>query len=638
MFEYIRTHQKLMQILLAIVIVPSFVFVGVSGYQSFDDSATAVAKIDGKTLSQQDWEAAQRRQLDNLRQRMGQQYDQKLFDTPEFKQNILETLVAERSINAEVIRSHMTIGDAALQKYILGQGLTKADGSFDMERYQALLAAQGMTPQMYEARVRQELAFQQLTSGIESSGFAPRTVSKMISDIGAQERDVQELVLPISEFLPQVKVTDEMVKAFYDKNPKLFELPEQAKIEYLLLNADAVAAQVTVSDEEVAAYYKSNAARFTAPETRRASHILVAVNKDATAAQKAAAKAKADAIAAEVRKAPATFAAVAKAKSEDPASAELGGDLNVIEKGALPKAVEDAIFALKQGDISTPVESEFGYHVLTVTELKAATTKPLDEVKGDIAADLKKQKAAKKYSEMAEAFSNTVYEQADSLKPAADKTGLKIESAAGLSRTPSPMLGAAPFNNAKFLTALFSEDSLKNKRNTEAVEIAPSTLIAGRIVEYKPASKRPLAEVDAAIRQRVTMEEALSMARKAGEAKLAAAKKDGNAEGFGEVKSISRSKVEGINQAAALAVLKADVSKLPAYVGVDLPGQGYGLYRIGKVHQPAQQDEARRKAEQEQIGNIISQQEMYGYVESLKSKAKVKMLRPSLTAKTDEAK
>ncbi|MGB9989734.1 SurA N-terminal domain-containing protein [Massilia sp. SM-13] len=638
MFEYIRTHQKLMQILLAIVIVPSFVFVGVSGYQSFDDSATAVAKIDGKTLSQQDWEAAQRRQLDNLRQRMGQQYDQKLFDTPEFKQNILETLVAERSINAEVIRSHMTIGDAALQKYILGQGLTKADGSFDMERYQALLAAQGMTPQMYEARVRQELAFQQLTSGIESSGFAPRTVSKMISDIGAQERDVQELVLPISEFLPQVKVTDEMVKAFYDKNPKLFELPEQAKIEYLLLNADAVAAQVTVSDEEVAAYYKSNAARFTAPETRRASHILVAVNKDATAAQKAAAKAKADAIAAEVRKAPATFAAVAKAKSEDPASAELGGDLNVIEKGALPKAVEDAIFALKQGDISTPVESEFGYHVLTVTELKAATTKPLDEVKGDIAADLKKQKAAKKYSEMAEAFSNTVYEQADSLKPAADKTGLKIESAAGLSRTPSPMLGAAPFNNAKFLTALFSEDSLKNKRNTEAVEIAPSTLIAGRIVEYKPASKRPLAEVDAAIRQRVTMEEALSMARKAGEAKLAAAKKDGNTEGFGEVKSISRSKVEGINQAAALAVLKADVSKLPAYVGVDLPGQGYGLYRIGKVHQPAQQDEARRKAEQEQIGNIISQQEMYGYVESLKAKAKVKMLRPSLTAKTEEAK
>lgn len=638
MFEYIRTHQKLMQILLAIVIVPSFVFVGVSGYQSFDDSATAVAKIDGKTLSQQDWEAAQRRQLDNLRQRMGQQYDQKLFDTPEFKQNILETLVAERSINAEVIRSHMTIGDAALQKYILGQGLTKPDGSFDMDRYQALLAAQGMTPSMYESRVRQELAFQQLTSGIESSGFAPRTVSKMISDIGAQERDVQELVLPISEFLPQVKVTDEMVKAFYDKNPKLFELPEQAKIEYLLLNADAVAAQVTVSDEEVAAYYKSNAARFTAPETRRASHILVAVNKDASTGQKAAAKAKADAIAAEVRKAPATFAAVAKAKSEDPASAELGGDLNVIEKGALPKAVEDAIFALKQGDISTPVESEFGYHVLTVTELKAATTKPLDEVKGDIAADLKKQKAAKKYSEMAEAFSNTVYEQADSLKPAADKTGLKIESAAGLSRTPSPMLGAAPFNNAKFLAALFSEDSLKNKRNTEAVEIAPSTLIAGRIVEYKPASKRPLAEVDAAIRQRVTMEEALSMARKAGEAKLAAAKKDGSAEGFGEVKSISRSKVEGINQAAALAVLKADVSKLPAYVGVDLPGQGYGLYRIGKVHQPAQQDEARRKGEQEQIGNIISQQEMYGYVESLKSKAKVKMLRPSLTAKTDEAK
>lgn len=638
MFEYIRTHQKLMQILLAIVIVPSFVFVGVSGYNLGDD-ANVVAKIDGQPLTQQDWEAAQRRQLDQLRQRMGQQYDQKLFDTPEFKQNVLDTLVAERAINAEVIRSHLTIGDPALQKYILGQGLTKADGSFDLERYQALLAAQGMTPQMYEARVRQELAFQQLTTGIEGSAFAPRTVAGMISDIGSQERDVQELVMPITDFLPQVKVTDEMVKAFYDKNAKMFEVPEQAKIEYLVLNAEAVASQVTVSDEEVAAYYKTNTQRFTAPETRRASHILVALKKDASAAEKAAAKAKADAIAAEVRKAPADFAKVAKARSEDPASAEMGGDLDVVEKGSLPKPVEDTIFALKQGEISNPVESEFGYHVLTVTELKPAATKPLDEVKGEIAADLKKQKAGKKYSEMAEAFSNTVYEQADSLKPAADKLGLKIETAAGVGRNPSPMLGQAPFNNAKFLTALFSDDAVKNKRNTEAVEIAPSTLIAGRVVEFKPASKRPLAEVEAAIRQRVTMEEALAMARKAGEAKLAAAKASGDAAGFGETKTISRARAEGINRAAALAVLKADVSKLPAYVGVELPGQGYGVYRIAKVHQPAEKDEARRKAEQEQIGNILAQQEMFGYVESLKNKAKVKMLRSPLTApKTDEAK
>ena len=233
---------------------------------------------------------------------------------------------------------------------------------------------------------------------------------------------------------------------------------------------------------------------------------------------------------------------------------------------------------------------------------------------------------SKKYSELAEAFSNTLYEQSDSLKPAADKLKLKIETVDNLTRKPSPALAAAPFNNAKFLAAIFSDDSLKNKRNTEAVQAGPNVLIAGRVVEFKPASKRPLAEVDAVIRQRVTLEEAAKLARKAGEAKLAAAKASGDAAGFGEAKIVSRTKQPTINPAAAMDVLKADVSKLPAYVGVDLPGQGFGVYRIGKVAQAAAPDAARRKSELEQITGALGQQDMYNYIEVLKQKAKVKVL------------
>jgi peptidyl-prolyl cis-trans isomerase D len=422
-----------------------------------------------------------------------------------------------------------------------------------------------------------------------------------------------------------------MVKAFYDKNAKLFEVPEQARIEYVVLNAAAVADQVTASDDEVASYYKNNEKRFSEEEARRASHILIKSGAD-----KAATKAKAEAILAEVRKNPADFARIAKAKSDDPGSAEQGGDLDVLVKGTFVKPVEDAILKLKQGEISGLVESEFGYHIITVTSLKPAHTKPLDEVKGEIAAEIKKQKAGKKYSELAEVFTNTVYEQSDSLKPAADKLKLKIETAEGLNRNPSPALGQAPFNNAKFLTALFSDDAIKNKRNTEAVEVAPSTLIAGRIVEFKPASKRPLAEVDAQIRQRVTMEEALKMAHKAGEEKLAAAKKSGDAAGFGEAKLISRTKPD-FNPAAFQAAMRADVSKLPAYVGLDVPGVGYGVYRIGKVQQPAAEDAARREAEASQIGNMVAQQEMVGYVEVLKQKAKVKIIRPMNAAAPKQA-
>ncbi|MYN41072.1 peptidylprolyl isomerase [Duganella sp. FT109W] len=636
MFEFIRTHQRLMQIFLAIIIVPSFAFVGIGSYKSFGDDASTIAKIDGKPLTQQEFDNAVRNQLDNYRQRMGAQFDQKMFDTPEFKQNVLDQLIAQRAIAAEVGDSHLSIGDAQLQKAIMD--MFGGPASFDKERYIAILAAQGLRPEQNDARMRQELALQQLAVAVEGTGFAPRTVAKTLSDIAAQEREVQELLLPVADFVPQVKVTDEMVKAFYDKNSKFFEVPEQAKIEYVVLNNDAVAAQVSVTDAEVSDYYTKNVAQFTTPETRRASHILITLKKGASAADTAAAKAKAEAIVAELRKTPGDFAKVAKAKSEDPGSAEQGGDLGVIEKGVLVAPVENAIGKLKLGEISDPVQSDFGFHVLTVTELKPAVVKPLEVVKADVTDLLKKQKAAKKYSEMAEAFTNTVYEQSDSLKPVADKLGLKIETASNVSRNPSPAPGAGAFNNAKFLTALFSNDSISSKRNTEAVETAPNTLVSGRIVEFKPASKRPLAEVDAQIRQRVTMEEAAKLAFKAGEEKLAAFKKSGDATGFGAAKLVSRQKPEGINGLAMQAIMKADTSKLPAYVGVDLPGMGYGLYRIDKVQQPAAQDEAERKSQAEQIGNVIAQQEMAQYIEFLKQKAKVKILKPITKTTVTEVK
>ncbi|WP_426337942.1 SurA N-terminal domain-containing protein [Pseudoduganella sp. S-14] len=630
MFDFVRTHQKLMQIILALLIVPSFVLVGVSGVKLFGEDANTIAKVAGYPLTQQEWENAQRRQLDQMRQQMGKNFDQKAFDTPEFKQNVLDQLIAQRAVNAEIRSAHLTTSEQKVQEAISTQlpMLFKADGTFDKEQYLQILAAQGMNAGMHQEQVRHDLALQQVANGVELSGFVPRTVSKAISDFGSQEREVQEMALPVSQFLPNVKVTDDMVKAFYDKNAKLFEIPESAKIEYVVLNTDGVAAQATVSDQEVASYYESNKKRFTTEEARRASHILIKGEGD-----KAAAKAKAEAVLAEVRKNPGDFAKIAKAKSDDPGSAAQGGDLDVLVKGSFVKPVEDAILKLKQGEISELVESDFGYHIITVTELKPAHLKPLDEVKGDIAAEIKTQKAAKLYSEMSEQFTDTVFSDFESLKPVADKLKLKIETMEGVRRQPNPILDAAPFNNAKFLAALFSDDSLKNKRNTEAVEVAPQTLVSGRIVEFKPAAKKPLSEVEAAIKQQVALEEAVKAAKKAGEEKLAAAKKSGDAAGFGEAKTISRAKADGINPAAVAAVMKADAAKLPAYVGVEIPGQGYGVYRINKVGQPAEQDAARREQEGQRINQIVAQQEMTGYIDALKQKAKVKILHPIATIK-----
>lgn len=616
-----------MQILLLLLILPSFVLVGVSSYQDRGGSSDGVATVDGKKITQQEWENAQRRQIDQARQMMGAQFDQKLFDTPEAKQAILDNLVAERAINAEVARSNLTVSDAVLVKAISDiQQFRKPDGSFDKEGYYAAIAAQGMNEQQFNARMRHDMAVQQLVGSIQQTAFAPRTVSNRLSDINDQEREVQEQLFPAANFVGQVKVTDDMLKAFYDKNAALFQVPETVKAEYVVFNADAVEKSVTVSDAEIADAYNKNKARFTTPEKRSASHILINAPAGAKPADDAAAKAKAQAILDEVRKNPADFAKIAKAQSQDPGSAELGGDLGNIERGVFPaKQVEDTIYSLKDGEISGLVRSDFGYHIIKLTKLTPATQKSLDDAKPEIAAELKKTKMSSKYSELAETFSNTVYEQADSLKPVADKLGLTIQTVDGLTRTPNPALGTSPVNNDKFLKAIFSSDALTNKRNTEAVEVAPSTLVAGRVVALKPASKRPFAEVEGIIRQRVTQEEATRLARQAGEAKLAAARASGDASGFGDVKVVSRTKEPTINQTAALAVLKADTSKLPAYVGVELPGQGYGVYRIAKVSQPAQPDTARRQQEAEQIANAVGGGETYGFVEALKHKAKAKI-------------
>ena len=625
MFEFIRTHKRWMYGILLLLIIPSFVFVGMESYQS-NDSGASVATVDGQKISQQQWEDAQRRQIDQARQMMGQQFDQKMFETPEAKQAILNNLVGERAIAAEIDRSHITVSDATLQKTIMDiQQFRLPDGGLDMEGYTAALAAQGMTPEMFDQRLRRDLATQQLTGAIQATAFAPRSVTTRLSDINDQEREVQELVFPLATYLPQVKVTDAMVKAFYDKNAQLFQIPEQVKAEYVVFDAKTVEAQVQVSDVEVTDFYNKNLKNYTTPEQRTASHILITASKDASAADQAAAKKKAEAVLAEVKANPANFAAIAKANSQDPGSAQAGGDLGVVEKGLFVKSVEDAIYALKEGETSGLVQSEFGWHIIKLTGIKAASQKSLDAARAEITAQLKQQKMSAKYTELAGVFSETAYDQSDSLKPVADKLKLQIQTADNLTRTPNPALGTAPVNNAKFLTALFSNDAIKNKRNTEAVEVSPSVLVSGRVVEFRPAAKRPLAEVEAQIRQRVTLEEAGRLARAAGEAKLAAVKASGDATGFAAPTTVSRTKEPSVNREAALAVLKADVTKLPVYIGVEVPGQGYGVYRIGKVSQPAQADQARRKQESDQIGQLVGQQQLVDYVEALKVKSKAKV-------------
>ncbi|CAG9173051.1 Peptidyl-prolyl cis-trans isomerase D [Cupriavidus laharis] len=640
MLDFVRNNRRLMLLLLLVLVFPSFVFFGVESYSRFMDSSHDVAKVDGRAITVQELDNVVREQSERMRQMLGASYDPRQFEGPALRKSVMDQLILQRVVANEVAREHLTVSNARLFEAInsipaIAQLPRKQDGSIDDKAYLQLLAAQGMTPEQFDARMRFDLATQQLGASIAGTAFIPKSLLDRLIAVRDQQRDVQALLFKPADYTAKVQPDAAALKVYYESHQSAFSVPEQAKVEYVVLSGDALAAAQAVTPEELKSYYDSNIARFRTDEQRRASHILIAAPKDAPAAERQAAKEKASKLLEDLRKHPDTFADVARKQSQDPGSAEKGGDLGFMGHGALVKPFEDAMYALKEGQISDVVETDYGYHIIKLTGIKPAETKPLDAVRPELEAELRKQFAAKKYAEDADAFGNMVYEQSDSLKPAADKFKLTIQTADNVTRQPSAALGENnPLNNEKVLKALFSDDAIKNKRNTEAIQVGPTTLVAARIVEYRPATVRKFEEVEAKVRGGYVAQQAAELARKDGEARLEALKKSDSAQGFGTVTMVSRAKAEGMEPKAVEAIMRADASKLPAVVGVDLGANGYAVYRITKVTQPQQANDGQRQAEAQQLAQLAGQTELGAYYESLKARSKVKILRPVAAADT----
>ncbi|QEZ46401.1 SurA N-terminal domain-containing protein [Cupriavidus oxalaticus] len=634
MLDFVRNNRRLMLLLLLVLVFPSFVFFGVESYSRFMDGSHDAAKVDGRAISVQEVDNVVRDQSERARQVLGNSYDPRQFEGPEARKAVLDQLILQRVMANTVAREHLTVSDARLLEEIsslpaIAQLPRTADGKIDDKAYLQLLQSQGMTPEQFDARMRFELATQQLGASVAATAFMPKSLLDRLIAVRDQQRDVQALLFKPASYTARVQPDAAALKAYYDSHQSAFSVPEQAKVEYLVLSGEALAAAQPVTPEELKSYYESNIARFRTDEQRRASHILIAAPKDAPAAERQAAKDKAAKLLDELRKHPETFADVAKKQSQDPGSAAQGGDLGFMGRGALVKPFEDAMYALKDGQISDVVETDYGYHLIKLTGIKPSETRPLEAVRTELEAELRKQFADKKFAEQADAFGNTVYEQADSLKPAADKYKLAIQTADNVTRQPNPALGAQnPLNNEKLLKALFSEESIQKKRNTEAVQVAPNTLVAARIVDYRPATVRKYEEVEAKVREGYIAQQAAELARKDGEARVEALKKADSADGFGAVQTVSRAKTDGVPPKAVEAVLRADATKLPAVVGVDLGAEGYAVYRISKVSQPAQANPAQRQAEAQQLSQLAGQADLQAFYESLKARSKVKLLAP----------
>jgi peptidyl-prolyl cis-trans isomerase D len=623
MFDAVRNNKKIVQVFLALITLP-FAFFGVESYVRNVGTGDDVAKVGDVKITQRQFQQALREQQERLRAQTGGQFDAKLLDTPEARKTILDDLVDQRLLMLEASRNKMFASDEAIRRAIAGIDAFKVDGRFSSERYGAALAAQGMTPAGFEAQLRQDLTLQQLAGAVGQSGLMARAVGDRILAMQTEKREVQEFRIGLDAYLDKVRLADDAARKFYDANGKQFETPEQARAEYVVLSMETIGAQLTVSDAEIKAWYDGHKERFAQLEERRASHILIASEK----LGKDKARAKAEEILVEIRKNPAGFADLARKNSDDPGSAAKGGDLGFFGRGMMVKPFEEATFKLKDGEVSGIVESDFGFHIIKLTGIHEGKEKPLAEVKGEIEAELKKSAASRKFAEAAEAFSNLVYEQSDSLRPAADKFNLTVQQSGWLGRQANPAAG--PLGNEKVLAALFGEDSLKNKRNTEAVEVAQNTLVAARILEYMPAAQQPFDGVRNTIETMLRRQEAQAMAVKDGEARLEALKKGEDGIAWGPPKSVSRLDPRQIPPPAAPAVFRMETGKLPSYAGVVLPGSGFALFKLSKVDVGAALDDARRQALMRQLATLSMQEDVQGYLAALRSRYKVEINKAAL--------
>jgi peptidyl-prolyl cis-trans isomerase D len=635
MFDAVRYNKTIVQVFLALISLP-FAFWGVDSYVRNTGAGGDLASVGDSKITTQQFQQSWRDQQDRMRQSLGANFKPEMMNTPEARLAVLNSMVDQRLLLIEAAKGRLGAGDDLLRDVISKIPSLQENGQFSMARYEAALRGQGTSQQQFEAQLRQDLILQQLVGAVGDTGIVSNASAEAMLRIQSEERQVAELRIAPEQFADKVKIDAASVQKYYDDNQKQFELPEQAKAEYVVLSLDALLAQISVSDAELKAWYESHQDRYQQAEERRASHILVMANSDASAADKSKAKSKAEEVLKEVQKLPAKFAELAKQHSQDPGSAAKGGDLGFFARGMMVKAFEDTVFKQKEGDVSGLVQSEFGYHIIKLTGIKAGKQRSLEEVRPEIEGELKRQAASRKFAETAEAFTNTVYEQSDSLQPVVEKFKLKVQQSSWLPKNPNPQIAAAlgPIGNPKVLASLFSEDSLKNKRNTEAVEVAANTLLAARVLEYKPAAVKPFDSVKAEIEARLKAQEVSLLVKQAGASKLADLQKGGEDKtGWALVKNVSRLQGRQVPPAAMQAIFKADVQKLPAYVGVELGGGNYMLYKIMKISQPEKADDNQRKMLQREYSTIVAQEDFAAYLGALRARYKVDINKEALENK-----
>jgi peptidyl-prolyl cis-trans isomerase D len=445
-----------------------------------------VAVVNGEPITQRLLDQRTRDFRERLRSALGDGFSSDLIDEETLKPQVLEAMIQERVLGDAVYDWNLRISDAQARGFIASIPAFQRDGRFDQALYDAALRNRGMTPAGFEQSVRQELSVSQLQDGIQNSAFVTdHALAKQVRLID-ETRDVSFARIPAAAYADRIVVTVEGLREFYDQNPDLFRTPEQVRLEYLVLDAETLGHFVEVDDAGLRQYFDDHRSEFVAPEERAMRHILIAVNAGADEATAEAASAEAVQVLERIRGG-ADFAELAAEFSDDPGSAANGGDLGWVERGVMVPEFEQAGFALEVGAVSEPVKTDFGYHLIQVTDLRGGSDATFEEMRDAVDASYRKFEAESLFFDYAERLAQAAYESSGSLTPAAEELGLEVQSTGWLTRDAElPEALSSP----KVLNLAFSDDVLIERHNSELIEVGNQTAVVIRVAEYQPAGIR----------------------------------------------------------------------------------------------------------------------------------------------------
>ncbi len=619
MFDFVHKHKTLIQIMLAVVFLP-FAFFGVDSYFRSSDRGADIGSVSGRPISQQEYAQSLQERQAALQRMIGGSVPPGLLDSPEVRSAVVDGIVRQRLLIDRAVTGGIVVADSQLQQLIADQPAFLDAGKFSVARYNEILKRQNMSPVQFENGLRRDLMVERVGDAYRSTAIVSNVVTERLLRINAQQREVSQKIIEPQEFIAAVKLADDAVKQYYDSHQDEFRVPERARVEYLVLSLDNIAAQTDIPSEEIKQHYEQNSKQFAKGEERQASHILITADAGFSPEQKAKARGQAGKLLQQVRKKPASFAELAKKNSQDPGSATKGGDLGFFPRGAMTGPFEDAVFSMKAGETSEIVESQFGFHIIRLTAVRG---RGFEDVRKQVELDLKRQRASKRFSELAEQFSNLAFEQGDSLKPAADALKLTVQNGGWVSRN-----GADNklLNNPKLLQAIFSDEVVKNKRNSEVVDVGTNALVAARVLEHAPASVFPLADISGGIAKQLMFKQAGQLAAKHGR-ELLARLKAGESAGIDwtTAKLVSRKDAQGYAAPEIAEIFKLDPGKLPGYAGVENPRGAFVLLKVSRTIDPEDADPAKRKAAADELRQVMGQEETNAFVANLKSKADVKL-------------